>query len=62
VSARDLTENGRFEDLDRTALHNALLALHTCPNCRADLLPVAFCEDVWGCRPCRETWNIRAEA
>ena len=46
---------------DKIALKNALLALHTCPRCRADLLPVALCEDVWGCRPCNATWYVPQE-
>ena len=52
----------RFADLDRAALHNALLALHTCPNCRRYLIPVAFCGDTYGCCHCHETWHIPTEA
>ena len=55
------TDN-RFEELDKAALHNALLALKTCPNCRGDLLPIAFCAEVYGCRPCHETWHIPVTA
>ena len=51
------TDN-RFEAIDRAALHNALLELHTCPRCRADLLPIAGCAHVYGCPDCRETWHI----
>lgn len=54
--------DNRFEDMDRAALHDALLALRTCPRCRGDLQPVALCEDVWGCRPCHETWYLPAQA
>ena len=49
---------GRFEAVDRAALHRALLALHTCPRCRGDLLPVASLDAVWGCRRCGETWHL----
>jgi ribosomal protein L37AE/L43A len=54
------TEN-RFEDIDRAALHNALLKLHVCVHCRRDLQPVALLADVWGCAHCRETWHIPEE-
>ena len=53
-----MRQDNRWEAIDKAALHNALLALHTCPRCRADLQPVAFCGDVWGCRDCRETWYV----
>jgi len=51
-------QNNRFEQIDKAALHNALLDLHTCPRCRDDLKPVALCEDVFGCQRCKETWHI----
>jgi hypothetical protein len=54
------TDN-RWEEMDKDALHTALLALHTCPHCRSDLRPVALFEDVWGCAdPSHsfETWHI----
>lgn len=51
----------RFDDLDNAALRAALLAMHTCPTCRADLVPVALCEDVYGCPQCRETWHLPAD-
>ena len=47
-----------YEATDRAALHGALLALLTCPRCRADLLPVASMDRVFGCQKCRETWFI----
>jgi ribosomal protein L37AE/L43A len=47
-----------YEAMDKAALVGALLALYTCPRCRADLRPVPFCEDVWGCADCRETWHV----
>jgi len=56
-----------YEATDKAALYQALLALHTCPHCRADLQPVALCADVWGCqgngaRPHPvETWHIPAD-
>ena len=50
--------DNRFEDVDKSALYNALLKLHSCPNCRRNLQPVAFCEDVWGCGECKETWYV----
>lgn len=53
--------DNRFEALDKAALHNALLALHTCPHCRNDLLPVALVDHVFGCEQCRETWHIPEE-
>jgi hypothetical protein len=52
--------DNRFEDIDKAALHNALLALHTCPHCRDDLQPVNFLFDVYGCAKCKETWYIEA--
>lgn len=51
------TDN-RWEAMDKAALNSALLALHTCPNCRGDLRPVALCDDVWGCTACKETWHL----
>ncbi len=51
------TDN-RFEEIDKVALNAALLALRTCPNCRGKLLPVVLFEDVWGCKPCKETWYL----
>lgn len=48
----------RFRDLDSAALYSALLALRVCPNCRGDLGPVAFYEDVWLCVACRESWHL----
>lgn len=50
-----------YEAADNYALKHALIALHVCPNkrCgRADLRPVALCEDVWGCEQCHETWYV----
>lgn len=52
----------RWEDTDKAALYAALLALRTCPNCRADLLPVAFLENVIGCGACKETWHVEPSA
>ncbi len=48
----------QYEEMDKKALHDALLALHTCPHCRSDLQPVALYEDVWGCHSCKETWYL----
>lgn len=47
-----------YEEIDKQALQNALLALRTCPRCRDDLRPVAFLADTWGCAACRETWHL----
>ena len=49
---------GEYEAIDKHALQDALLALRCCPWCRADLRPVAFYEDVWGCHTCKETWFL----
>ena len=57
----DMRTDNRFEDIDKAALHNALLNLHTCPNCRRNLQPVALFEDVWGCASCKETWHLPKE-
>lgn len=54
-------DRGRFEDIDKGALREALLALRTCPRCRGDLQPVALTEAVWGCPSCKETWHLPAE-
>ena len=58
-----MKQDNRFEALDKAALHNALLALKTCPRCRADLRPVALFEDVWGCKEGHtlETWYLPKE-
>ena len=50
----------RYEGQDKTALYNALLALKTCPHCRADLQPVALYDSVYGCNSGHplETWYI----
>ena len=54
--------DNRWEQVDQAALHNALLALKTCPRCRADLQPVGpGLADVWGCSECKETWYIPTE-
>ena len=50
-----------YEREDKIALTNALLALHTCPRCRADLMPAALAQDTWGCATCRETWYVPKE-
>jgi ribosomal protein L37AE/L43A len=50
-----------YEETDKSALKRALLALRTCPNCRADLQPVALLENVWGCHSCKETWHLEPE-
>lgn len=47
-----------WETADKIALEKAMLAMYVCPRCRNDLRPVAFCEDVWGCAQCRETWYL----
>lgn len=47
----------KWEEADKVALRRALMALGACPNCRADLQPVAYTADVWGCPKCRETWH-----
>lgn len=53
-----MRQDNRYEALDKAALYDALLALKTCPNCRRDLRPVAYCADVWACVTCDETWHI----
>lgn len=58
MTYRNLTEAGRWSEIDKAALCKALLALRTCPDCRADLLPVALVSDVWGCPFCHETWHL----
>ncbi len=59
--------NNRFEEIDKAAMNKHLLKNHKCPYCRKELQPVAFFEDVWGCR-CGgngisrlETWYIPKE-
>lgn len=47
-----------YEEIDRAALYNALLALRTCPHCRGDLLPANLYANVWGCKSCGETWHL----
>lgn len=53
-----------YEATDADALYHALLALRTCPNkhgarvCRADLVPVGFCQDTFACPDCNETWHL----
>jgi hypothetical protein len=51
-----------YEATDKAALRKALLGLKQCPNCRADLLPVGpALADVFGCKPCKETWYLPQE-
>lgn len=52
-----------YEATDKYALKRSLLALHICPNCRADLNPAApyWGDDVWVCRPCHESWYLPAD-
>lgn len=47
-----------YEAMDKAALYNARLGLKICPNCTADLNPVALYDDVWGCEGCRESWHV----
>ena len=39
-------------------LSDSLLRQKVCPKCITHLQPVAFCEDVWGCKQCKETWHL----
>lgn len=49
-----------YEAMDKAALHNALLALHTCPKCRRDIRPVWTGEpDMWACVTCDKTWHVK---
>ena len=51
-----------YESMDKKALHDALLKLHTCPNCRGKLRPVTFFDsNVVGCANCKETWCIEEQ-
>jgi hypothetical protein len=45
-----------YEQIDKSALKEALLNLEVCPNCRADLHEVAYLIGVRGCKVCNETW------
>lgn len=56
-----MRRDNRFEETDKAALNRALLGLRVCPHCRADLRPVAYYQDVWGCTKCRETWHLPIE-
>lgn len=47
-----------YEATDKAALRQALLNLHTCPECRDDLRPVALFDQVWWCERCRESFYI----
>ena len=58
MSIRSAMDRDRFAETDKAALEAALLALWTCPHCRADLQPVHLFEGVWGCKPCGETWYV----
>lgn len=53
-----MKRDNRFENLDKAALSTALLELHTCPQCRVALRPVALCQGVYGCPDCKETWHL----
>jgi len=53
-----MKEDNRWEEIDKAALHNALLEMKKCPRCQQDLQPVVFFEDVWGCSDCKETWHL----
>jgi hypothetical protein len=48
----------RFEDIDKAMERKFCLQDKICPKHRTELQPVAFCEDVWGCKACHETWHI----
>jgi len=60
-------DNSRFDEIDKAALHNALLALKTCPLCRRDLRQVKHSEDgrsappenLWACVTCDEAWEVK---
>jgi ribosomal protein L37AE/L43A len=54
-------DNSRFEQMDRVALFNALLALHECPKCRVELSQVKTTAKVftlWNCGECETTWQV----
>ena len=53
-----MRHDNRFKEVDKAALHRALLNLGVCPNCRNDLQPVALFDEVEGCSDCRETWYM----
>jgi len=53
-------DNSRFEQMDKAALFNALLALKTCPKCRIDLEGVGTSSKrftLWFCPDCETTWR-----
>lgn len=50
-----------YETTDKWALRQALIAMLVCPNCRDELKPVAFADDVYGCGSCKETWHLPTE-
>lgn len=54
-----MSYDARFEEIDKAALRASLLRLHTCPNCRGDLEPLAKrFKDVWHCHECYEQWHV----
>jgi hypothetical protein len=53
-----LAKDNPFRDMDDAALRKFLLSHLLCPHCRKDLQPVAFYEDVYGCKCKKETWFI----
>jgi ribosomal protein L37AE/L43A len=54
-----MRHTNEYESIDKAALYDALLALRTCPHCRADLLVYPLANDVWGCKECKETWYLQ---
>jgi len=50
-----MNQHTDYEATDRWAL---LSILKICPRHRQPLQPVAFCQDVWGCAQCKETWHF----
>lgn len=47
-----------YEREDKIALNRALLALHTCPQCRGPLAPMPGSTKVMACDPCDASYFV----
>src|SRR3990167_8240911 len=56
---REAPEGGEVTmDYDAVDKWACLSILKICPRHGQPLQPVAFCQDVWGCATCKETWHL----
>lgn len=64
-----MKQDHRFEEIDKAALRNALLAERVCPRCRRSLRHQAYLDNgmtdpdatAWGCVTCDLVYNIESD-